>query len=100
MTRAQGKHREFSLNQSMATLIWLDICSDRENFFHLFISLFISSSHSSSLHFIISQNQPKHLLVQFKAYIYIFQDVTAILKLIFQYIPIHFAIFKWPQLLK
>ena len=40
----------------------------------------------------ISQNQLKHLLAQLKAHIYIFQEVMAILKLIFQYISIYFTI--------
>ena len=49
-----------------------------------------------TLHLIISQNQLKHLLAKFKAYVYIFQEVMTILKLIFEYISIHFTIFKWP----
>ena len=72
------------------TYVWTE-----KKFFHLFISLFISSSHFSSFHLITSGNQLKHLLSlclhflwsyghfnnDFSAYFYIFYNFNiAILK--------------------
>ena len=42
----------------------------------------------------ISQNELKHLSAKFQGYILIFQEVMAILKLIFQDISIYFTILK------